>query len=139
MPATAAQAAPAAARTHAAARRSDLAWIGLIAAVALAIRLWVALTQSAFGDELFTYLIVDVGTPRDVIHGIQATETTPPVFYELAWLAQNLGDQVFTQRLPSLIASALTIPAIYLLGVRTVGRNAAILAAAAFAVSPFAV
>jgi 4-amino-4-deoxy-L-arabinose transferase-like glycosyltransferase len=119
--------------------RSDLILLAVIAVVGLGLRLWMALDQSTFGDELFTYLIVTVPGFPDVVHGIQATETTPPAFYTLAWLSQKLGDPLFFQRLPSLVAATLTMPALYVLGARTVGRTAALLAVAAFAISPFAI
>ena len=40
-------------------------------------------------------------------------------------------------RTPSFVASVATVPLIYLLGLRTVGRGAALVAAASFALSPF--
>ena len=40
-------------------------------------------------------------------------------------------------RLPSLIAGTATIPLVYLLGVRTLGRTAGLIAAAVIALSPF--
>ena len=56
----------------------------------------------------------------------------------LAWAATKLGDPTVTVRLPSLVLGTAAIPLTYLLGVRTVGRLPALVGAAFFAISPFA-
>jgi hypothetical protein len=105
---------------------------------ALGLRLLLA-GQSLFGDELFTYEIVTRAGLRDMLAGIRDTESTPPAFYVLSWLAAKLGDPTFTSRVPSILLGTATVPAIYALGARTVGRAPALGAAAAFALAPFAV
>jgi hypothetical protein len=64
-------------------------------------------------------------------------EITPPLYFAAAWVTTQLGHAPELVRLPSLIAGALTIPAVYALGLRTVGRRAALVATALTALSPF--
>lgn len=99
--------------------------------------------QSLFADELSTYWIsathgfggvisLMYGTPH-----IAHPEITPPLSFIASWLSTRLGRSPELLRLPALIAGALTIPGVYLLGCRSVGRRAALVAAALTTLSPF--
>jgi 4-amino-4-deoxy-L-arabinose transferase-like glycosyltransferase len=57
----------------------------------------------------------------------------------LAWICAKLGDPHIWIRVPALLAGVALVPATYALGVRTVGRAAALIGAAALALCPFAV
>ena len=59
---------------------------------------------------------------------IAHAEITPPLSFLLVWLRTRLGHSPELLRLPSLIAGTATIPIVYLVGVRTVGRMAALVA-----------
>jgi Dolichyl-phosphate-mannose-protein mannosyltransferase len=122
---------------------SDLSWprsatfvvVGLTA-LALGLRL-AGLAQSLFGDELFLWAIVDDRNLRQVFSVVHDTEKTPPLGFVLSWLVAQVGEAPELVRVPSFVASVATVPLVYLLGLRTVGRGAGVVAAAWFALSPF--
>jgi len=94
--------------------------------------------QSLFGDELSTYWIVHDRSLWSVISHVRSNdEITPPLYFILGWLTLKLGGAPDWVRLPSLLAGTATIPMVYLLGARTVGRTAGLIAAAVMALSPF--
>ncbi|MGI9184464.1 MAG: glycosyltransferase family 39 protein [Solirubrobacteraceae bacterium] len=99
--------------------------------------------QSIFADELSTYWISVTHGFGDVISllygsaSIHHAEITPPLYFVLAWVTAHLGHSVLLLRLPSLIAGGLSLPVIYLLGRRTVGPRAALVATALTTLSPF--
>jgi hypothetical protein len=103
----------------------------------------IVVRQSLFADELSTYWISathGLGTVVSLLYGtasIHHAEITPPLYFVAAWLTTQLGHTPELLRAPSLLAGSLTIPAVYLLGERTVGRRAALPAAALTACSPF--
>lgn len=119
--------------------------LAILIVVGAVIRLVVA-RQSIFADELSTYWIVathGLGGVLSLLNGtypgIQHAEITPPLFFVASWLTSQLGHAPELVRAPSLVAGTLTIPAVYLLGVRTIGRPGALLAAAFTTLSPFMV
>src|SRR5207302_2677690 len=67
---------------------------------------------------------------------IHHAEITPPLSFLASWLSTRAGTSPELLRLPALIAGTATIPLVYLLGLRTVGRRAALLAAPLTALSP---
>jgi len=94
--------------------------------------------DSPFADELSTYWIVsDYGLTGtwDVVH--TDAEITPPLYFLLSELATKIDLTPEMSRLPSLLAGTATIPLVFLIGDRTVGRRAALVAAALVALSPF--
>jgi hypothetical protein len=94
--------------------------------------------QPAVYDELYLYRIVHDHGLGHVITVVHDTESTPPLYFLLAWVSdQILSDGFLAIKLPSLLLGTATVPLIYLLGVRTVGRTAALLGAALFALAPF--
>ena len=131
-------AAPAAAREPGLKGSTELAIVGLIVLVGFALRAR-ALGQSLLGDELFTYEIVTAGSLGDVIDGINRTELNPPLYFVLAWLASKVGDPLIWIRVPSLVFATAAIPLVWLVGRRAVGRPAALVGTALYALAPFAV
>jgi 4-amino-4-deoxy-L-arabinose transferase-like glycosyltransferase len=109
-----------------------------LTALAFALRL-AGIDQSLFGDELWTYAIVTQDGVWGVISDVHGSAITPPLHYVLAWLGVQLGDPTIWVRVPSLVLGTATVPVIYLLGRRTFGRAAGLLAAAMITLSPFAI
>jgi hypothetical protein len=102
-----------------------------------ALRLSVA-GQSLFADELSTYWILDTNGLWGVVSTVHTdAEITPPLFFVLSWLTTRVELTPELLRAPSLLAGVATIPLVYLIGVRTVGRAAALVAAALSALAPF--
>src|SRR4051812_920131 len=96
--------------------------------------------QDLFGDELSTRWIIAGHGFGGVISTVHTdAEITPPLYFALAWLSTRISFSPELLRAPSLIAGALTIPLVYGIGVRTVGRRAALVAAALTTLSPFLV
>src|SRR5437763_12995814 len=99
--------------------------------------------QSVFADELSTYWISATHSLGGVLSLLYSTgrihhaEITPPLSFLASWLTTRIGKSPELLRLPALLAGTATIPLIYTLGVRTVGRRAAPLASALTALSPF--
>ena len=99
--------------------------------------------QPLFADELSTYWISATHGLRGVMSlmygtgAIKHAEITPPVYFVAAWATTRLGHTALLLRLPSLIAGVLTIPLVYHLGLRTIGRRAGLIACAITALAPF--
>ena len=113
--------------------------VAAITLLALLLRL-PGLDESVFGDELFTYEIATRPGFGDMLHGVTGPlEISPPLYFALAWLCAKLGDPHVWIRVPALVAGVALVPATYALGVRTVGRAAALIGAGVVALSPFAI
>src|SRR3954470_16224835 len=85
--------------------------------------------QDLFGDELSTHWIIAGHNLGGVISTVHTdAEITPPLYFSLAWLSTRIAFTPELLRAPSLVAGAATIPLVYLIGVRTVGRRAALVA-----------
>ena len=111
--------------------------VGLATVVGVVIRLVVA-GRALVGDEVSTFWVVTTHGLGGVISTVDGdAEITPPLYFVAAWLTTQIGHAPQLVRGPSLIAGAVSIPLIYLLGLRTVGRPAALVAAALTALSPF--
>jgi mannosyltransferase len=113
--------------------------VGALTLLALGLRV-AAMDESFFGDELFTHLISTRPDLHAVLAGVRSTlEISPPLFFVIAWLFGKIGDPFVWLRMPSLLAGVATVPLVYVLGARTVGRAAGLAGAALFALSPFAI
>jgi hypothetical protein len=111
--------------------------LAIIVAIGAALRIS-QLHQSLAADELWTYVGATKSNLGQVIDWVRSDqEITPPLFTVLAWLSAKAGDPTVLVRLPSLLAGIALIPLTYALGLRTVGRRAAYLAATLVALSPF--
>ncbi len=115
------------------------AWL-IVAALTVggaAVRLVVA-GQPLFGDELSSFWVVSEHGLSEVVSVVHSNaELTPPLSFVLSWFTTQIGHAEELVRAPSLLAGVATIPLVYLLGLRTVGRPAALTAAALTALSPF--
>ena len=111
--------------------------IAALTVVGVALRIAYA-RGSLFGDELSTHYVVAGHGLLDAISIVHTdAEITPPLYFVAAWLTTRIGLTPELLRLPSLVAGAAAIPLVYLLGARTAGRRAGIVAAALTAFSPF--
>src|SRR3954447_12438651 len=123
-------------------QRAILLWSAAVLGLtllALAVRI-LAARQSLGGDELFSLQVAYRPTLSDVIHGVEGPlEITPPGFFVVDWVAGKLGDPTYWLKVPSVLAGALTVPATYALGARTVGRTAGLIGGLLIAISPYAV
>ena len=122
-------------------RRSGLLTVSALVAltvVGAVLRVAVA-HQSLYADELATYWLITTHGFRGVISALYSThdEITPPLSFLAFWVTAHLGHSPELVRLPSLLAGILTIPLVYLVGLRTIGRAGALVAAALTAFSPF--
>jgi hypothetical protein len=109
----------------------------VLTCVGFAVRLAIA-GQPLFADELATYWIISTNGLGGVVSTVHSdAEITPPLFFAAAWLTTQIDLTPELVRAPSLLAGAASIPLIYLLGLRTVRRPAALVAAGLTALSPF--
>jgi 4-amino-4-deoxy-L-arabinose transferase-like glycosyltransferase len=116
--------------------RAEWMIVGALTLLAVALR-WTPLHVSLHDDELFLYAIVKDHSLGQVLSMVHDTEKTPPLGFVLPWLFAHGGDLTIPLRIPSLIAGIASVPLVYLLGRRTVGRAAATVGAAWFAISPY--
>jgi len=110
--------------------------LGGLVLLALGLRL-PSFSGALWGDELATNYVVNgfgVGDLGWILtHG---KEATPPLFFVLTWLTRWFDDTEGL-RLVSLLAGLAAIPLTYLVGLDTVGRQAATVGATLVALSPF--
>ncbi len=112
--------------------------VAALTALAFVLRL-AGIGQSLVDDEIFTYDIVTRFGFGDILSQVRDTSITPPLHYLVAHVAVQVGDPTLWVRVPSLLLGAATVPLVYLVGSRTVGRGAAVLGSALLALSPMAV
>jgi 4-amino-4-deoxy-L-arabinose transferase-like glycosyltransferase len=123
--------------THAVSLPGSL--VVLLTATGAALRIVVS-HQSLFADELSTYWIVTTHGLGGVLSTVHSNaEITPPLYFVASWLTSQISHAPEMVRAPSLVAGAATIPLVYLLGMRTLNRFAALVAAALVAFAPFMV
>jgi hypothetical protein len=93
--------------------------------------------QSFWLDEAATIDLLRKGF-GDMLEGIPNAESTPPLYYVLAWLwTQLAGTGEVGARSLSALAGTATIPVAYVLGSWAAGRRAGLIAAALAATNPF--
>lgn len=113
----------------------------LVAGVTLlgaALRLWNLGGQSLWLDEAFTARIASLGL-AGIVNAIRTDLDTPPLHPFFVHFVLVLGNSDLVLRLPSAIASILSIPLMYVLAKRLLGTMTGLLAALLLALSPFAV
>jgi 4-amino-4-deoxy-L-arabinose transferase-like glycosyltransferase len=108
----------------------------LIVAVAVLVRA-VALSDRLSADEGYTWLVASSHGLGAFLDRLAAFENTPPLYYVLAWPLPH-GDEA-SLRIPSLVAGVGCVVALYAAVRPLAGTRAALLAAAALAVAPYAV
>jgi mannosyltransferase len=113
--------------------------VAALTVVGVAIRLVVA-GEPLFADELSTYWIVTTNSPGGVLSTVSSdAEISPPLPFLATWLTTQIDGTPELVRAPAILAGAVTIPAVYLLGLHTVGRAAALVATAFVALAPFTI
>jgi mannosyltransferase len=107
--------------------------------IAAMLRFGTLARKGLWGDEISTVSIVKLGYP-DLLHSVARLESTPPLYYSLAWLwAKLFGAGTFALRsLPALLGVA-TVPLTYLAARQFVSRRTATMAAGLIAVNPLLV
>jgi mannosyltransferase len=116
--------------------RTAAAALTLLAAV---VRIPTLAEQSFWLDEAYTVRIVRMSF-GGMLRTIPKTESTPPLYYVLAWLwAHVFTDSEFGLRSLSALAGILTVPVAYAAARRLAGSRAAVIAGLLLAVSPLMV
>jgi mannosyltransferase len=120
-------------------RRRELLGLAALTAFALALRLWHIGSQSYWYDESYTVDLVGRGL-GDMLSTIPRTESTPPLYYVLAWLwAKVFGTGEAGLRSLSAVIGAAAVPAVWAAarGFFPRARWAGLVAAALVAVNPY--
>ncbi|MDQ3740487.1 MAG: glycosyltransferase family 39 protein, partial [Actinomycetota bacterium] len=95
--------------------------------------------QSYWYDETVTVTVLD-GSLGDVLDRLPDSESTPPLYYVLAWLwTQVAGLSEAGLRSFSAVAGLAAVPVVYLAARELAGRGAGVVAAALVAVNPMLV
>jgi hypothetical protein len=120
-------------------RRRELQLLGGIVALAALLRFATLDEQSFWYDEAVTVGLVkmDLG---DMLDRIPESESTPPLYYIVAWLwAKLFGTGEVGLRSLSALCGTAFVPVMYAIGVRAVGIRVGLVAAGLAAVSPLLV
>jgi hypothetical protein len=88
-------------------RRLEVLLVVFIAAVAVAVRAPPAFDYALWQDEVFSLRAVDESSPVGMLRHVVRAESTPPLWYALAWLWRQLGAGAETLRLISVACGAL--------------------------------
>jgi mannosyltransferase len=121
---------------HADARRVGLAVVAVTAAAAL-LRFWAIGRQGFWYDEATTAWLLR-GTPGQLLSQLPHTESTPPLYYLIAWgWVRLFGDTQVGLRSLSALAGVATVPVTFAAARTLAGRRPALLAAALVSVNPF--
>jgi mannosyltransferase len=122
-----------------AARDPFLIGVAGLVVVAAVLRFSTLALQSYYTDEAFTVWLVRQ-SPVNMVRGIARTESTPPLYYCVAWVWSRLfGTGEVGLRSLSALAGTATVLVAYLAGARLLSRRAGLVVAALAAVSPFMV
>lgn len=118
-------------------RRSEgLALAGLVA-LGAALRFWHIGDQSYWLDEAFTVDLVGHSF-GGMLDGVKATESTPPLYYALAWVwAQVFGDGEAGLRSLSALIGVAAVPVAWAAAREWFDERAGLFAAALVAVNPY--
>ena len=119
---------------------SGLGWLALlgICALASALRFATLGIQSFDYDESFTVGIVLNGSLGHALHMLPITESSPPLYYVLAWLwTRVFGLGEVGVRSFSALLGAAVVPVAYFIGRRIGSPRAGLIAAILVAVNPF--
>jgi 4-amino-4-deoxy-L-arabinose transferase-like glycosyltransferase len=110
--------------------------LGVLLLGALAVRL-VAVGDTLSHDEGYTWLVASAGGPDAFLDRLSAYENTPPLYYVLTWPLPDAG--VAWLRIVSVLAGVGCVAAVWWIVRALASERAALLAAGALAVAPFAV
>ena len=110
--------------------------LGALIVLAAVLRLYRIGHQGFWFDEANTALLVHF-SPGKMIGLIPQTETTPPLYYCIAWVWARVFDYGETPlRALSALAGVLTVPVAYAAGMKLISRRAGVVAAALTACNP---
>ena len=117
--------------------RSVTLWLAGVMAAGVALRFATLGLQSYHHDEVITAARILPGNFGHMMSEVRASESTPPLYYVLAWgWAKLFGlGEVQLRSLSALVGSA-TIPVAYFVGRELAGRRVGLFAAALVAVNP---
>ena len=116
--------------------RRDLIWTTGLVILAAVLRVPTLAEQSFWLDEAYTERLVRMSF-GGMLHAIPITESTPPLYYMLAWWWTHVfGFSEFGIRSLSALAGILTVPAVYATALRLADRRAAVIAGILVALSP---
>ena len=119
--------------------RRDRLGLAAIVVLAAALRFPTLDVQSFWVDEAATAQLLD-GSFGDMLDGVADGESTPPLYYVLAWLwAQPFGIGEVGLRSLSALFGVATVPVIHAVGARLAGTRAGNVAALLVAVNPLLV
>jgi uncharacterized membrane protein len=118
--------------------RSRAFWIVVgLTVLAAVVRFATLGVQSYHHDEIVTASRVFRDGFGHAMNAVWSSESTPPVYYAVAWVwTQLVGTHEFGLRAVSAAAGVATVPVGYLIGVELRGRRAGLWAAALVAVNP---
>ena len=122
--------------------RTDLSLVLGLASLTLGAALlrWPTLAgESLWFDEWYTRQVVS-GSLLDVARHVKGSESTPPLYYSIAWLWSNVfGTGDVALRSLSVVFGAAVVPVAYFTGATLVSRGAGWIAATLTATSPLLV
>lgn len=120
--------------------RSALLWLAGLTAAGLAVRFATLGLQSYHHDEVITAARVLPGSFGHMLHEVRVSESTPPLYYAVAWAWGKLFGLGEAQlRSLSALVGTMAIPVAFLIGRELAGRRAGLIAAALIAVNPMLV
>ena len=116
---------------------ADVVTLIAVVAVGAAVRFATIASQSYWYDEAATVHLMHLSF-GSMLSGIGSQESTPPLYYVLAWLwAKLFGAGAAGLRSLSALAGTAVIPIAYLCGRELVSRRAGLIVALLAAVNPF--
>ena len=119
-------------------RRRTILFLALFTLIALAVRFFRIGAESLWLDEAYSLHLAS-GDGLSVLTGSVGNRHTPPLYYYLLHLWLVFGESECALRSLSAIVGAISVPLVYAIGRPLVGRGAALIGAAAAALSPFLV
>jgi mannosyltransferase len=113
--------------------------VGAVTALAAVVRLTTLGLQSYELDEAATLYVIN-GSFGDMLDGVARYESTPPLYYVLAWVwAQAFGTGEVGLRLLSALAGVAIVPIVYAVGRTLASHRIGLVAAAIVATNPYLV
>lgn len=119
--------------------RSPGLYVAALTLVGLFVRIYRIGARGFWFDEIVFAYAARLPTFGDLLKHVQEWSDHTPLSFFLVWFVRGFGADEAVVRLPFAIAGALSIPALYLLGKTLWNTRVGILAALAYALSPFAV